>query len=71
MNNYKLAPFRKHSRGYTGQNKVALRQNMKFSMEDLALVRTHALIRARSEAASRNSLTVSSQAWVPSRLPSI
>lgn len=38
MNNYKLAPFRKYSRGYTGQQKIALRNNMKFSLDDLALV---------------------------------
>lgn len=38
MNNYKVAPFRKWSKGYTGQQKVALRQNMKFSLDDLNLV---------------------------------
>jgi hypothetical protein len=34
MNSYKVAPFRKHSRGYTGQNKVALRK-LHFNLEDL------------------------------------
>lgn len=36
VNNYKIAPFRKYSKGYTGQQKVALRALMKFSLEDLA-----------------------------------
>jgi hypothetical protein len=36
IGNYKLAPFRKFSRGYSGQTRVALRQNMKFSLEELA-----------------------------------
>ena len=38
MNSYKLAPFRKYSRGYTGQQKIALRSGMKFNMDDLNLV---------------------------------
>jgi hypothetical protein len=37
-NSYKIAPFRKFSRGYTGQTRVALRQNMKFTLDELALV---------------------------------
>jgi len=35
INNYKVAPFRKYSRGYTGQNRVALRSNLKFNLDDL------------------------------------
>lgn len=35
MNSYKLGPFRKYSKGYTGQQKIALRQNMKFNLDDL------------------------------------
>lgn len=37
MNSYKVAPFRKYSRGYTGQNKIALRK-LTFNLEDLAKV---------------------------------
>jgi len=39
INNYKVAPFRKYSRGYTGQNRVALRSNLKFNLDDLFQVR--------------------------------
>jgi hypothetical protein len=38
---YKVAPFRKYSKGYTGQMKVALRQNLKFNLDDLHIVRHH------------------------------
>jgi hypothetical protein len=38
MNSQKVAPFRKFSRGYTGQNKVALRGKQQFSLEELAAV---------------------------------
>lgn len=36
ITSYKIAPFRKWSRGYTGQQRVALRHNMKFSLDELA-----------------------------------
>ncbi|CDW78729.1 UNKNOWN [Stylonychia lemnae] len=38
VTSYKIAPFRKNSRGYTGQNKIALRQNHVFKLDD---VHTH------------------------------
>ena len=37
INSFKVSPFRKFSRGYTGQNKVALRK-MAFSMDELQVV---------------------------------